>query len=98
MTYPELFAESYDRWAADMTEDVPFYLELAKESDSLVVELAVGTGRVAIPVAQAIGRKVIGIDSSPAMLAQAKAAGGDVLDLRLGDMRDFSLEDRKSVV
>ena len=77
VSYPEEFAESYDRWAADMTEDVPFYVELAKEADGPVVELAVGTGRVAIPVAQAIGRKVIGIDSSPAMLAQAREAGGD---------------------
>ena len=36
-------------------------------------ELAVGNGRVAIPVAQATGRRVIGIDTSPAMLAQARA-------------------------
>ena len=98
MTYPELFAENYDRWAADMTEDVPFYVELAQESDGPVVELAVGTGRVAIPVAQAIGRRVIGIDSSPTMLAQAEAAAGDLLDLRLGDMREFVLEELAALV
>ena len=39
-----------------------------------MVELAVGTGRIAIPVAQA-GVAVIGIDSSPEMLAIARAAG-----------------------
>ena len=93
MSYPEAFAESYDRWAADLTEDVPFYVELAQEADGPVVELAVGTGRVAIPVAEAIGRTVIGIDSSPAMLAQAQEAGGDLLDLRLADMRDLRLEE-----
>jgi SAM-dependent methyltransferase len=98
VSYPEEFAESYDRWAADMTEDVPFYVELAKEADGPVVELAVGTGRVAIPVAQAIGRKVIGIDSSPAMLAQAREAGGDLLDLRLGDMSAFALEEPAALV
>jgi hypothetical protein len=49
MTYPEQFAQWYDRWAVDMTEDVPFYVELAEEADGPVVELAVGTGRVAIP-------------------------------------------------
>jgi SAM-dependent methyltransferase len=98
MTYPEVFAENYDRWAADMTEDVPFYVDLAKEADGPVVELAIGTGRVAVPVARAIGRKVIGIDSTPAMLEQARAAGGDLLDLRLGDMRDLELEEPAALI
>ena len=98
MSYPEQFAVAYERWAADMTEDVPFYVELALEADGPVVELAVGTGRVAIPVAQATGRTVIGIDSSPAMLEQARAAGGDVLDLRLADMRELELEEAAALV
>jgi len=98
VTYPEAFAANYERWAAEMTEDVPFYAELAREADGPVVELAVGTGRVAIPVAQSIGRTVIGIDSSPAMLEQARAAGGELLDLRLGDMRDLALEKPAALV
>jgi len=98
MSYPEAFAESYDRWSADMTEDIAFYVALAKEADGPVVELAVGTGRVAIPVARATGRKVIGIDGSPSMLAQAREAGGDLLDLRLGDMRDLELEEPAALV
>ena len=98
MSYPETFALDYDRWAADMTEDVPFYVELAKEAEGPVVELAVGTGRVAVPVARAIGRKVVGVDSSPAMLERARKAGGDLLDLRLGDMRDFDLEEPAALV
>jgi len=98
VSYPEAFATNYDRWAADMTEDVAFYVELAREADGLVVELAVGTGRVAIPVARAIGRTVVGIDSSPAMLEQARDAGGDLLDLRLGDMRDLDLEEPAALV
>ncbi len=98
MTYPEAFAENYDRWAADMTEDVPFYVELAREADGPIVELAVGTGRVAIPVAQAIGRAVIGVDSSPAMLAQARSAGGALLDLRLADMRELELEEPAALI
>jgi SAM-dependent methyltransferase len=98
VSWPESFAEGYDRWAADMTEDVPFYVELAKVADGPVVELAVGTGRVAIPVARAIGRTVIGIDTSPAMLAQAREAGGDLLDLRLGDMRELELEEPAALV
>jgi SAM-dependent methyltransferase len=98
MSWPESFAESYDRWAADMTDDVPFYVELATEADGPVVELAVGTGRVAIPVAQAIGRTVLGIDTSPAMLEHARKAGGDLLDLRLADMRDLELEEPAALV
>ncbi|HEU0303654.1 MAG TPA: class I SAM-dependent methyltransferase [Gaiellaceae bacterium] len=95
------FAAVYDAWAADMTEDVPFYVELAKETEGTVVELAVGNGRVAIPVALETGKRVIGIDSSPAMLAQARVrseqAGAD-LDLREADMRDFTLEEPAALV
>jgi ubiquinone/menaquinone biosynthesis C-methylase UbiE len=60
-----------------MTEDVPFYVELARETDGLLVELAVGSGRVAIPVARETGRRVVGIDSSPAMLEQARAGAAE---------------------
>ena len=98
MSYPERFAIDYDRWAAHMTEDIPFYVELALEAEGPIVELAVGTGRVAIPVAQATGRTVVGIDSSPAMLEQARAAGGDVLDLRLADVRELDLDEPAALV
>ena len=84
-----------------MTEDVPFYVELAREAEGPIVELAVGNGRVAIPVARETGRKVIGIDSSPAMLAQARErvqeAGVDV-ELREGDMRDLELEEPAGLI
>jgi ubiquinone/menaquinone biosynthesis C-methylase UbiE len=101
MTWPEEFARYYNRWSAHMKEDVAFYTELAREADGPVVELAVGSGRVAIPVAKAIGRKVIGIDSSPAMLAQARTralAEGVELDLREGDMRDFVLDEPAALI
>ncbi|MEX2210324.1 MAG: class I SAM-dependent methyltransferase [Gaiellaceae bacterium] len=94
----EPFAASYERWSAEMTEDVPFYVELAREAYGPVVELAVGTGRVAIPVAKAIGRPVLGIDSSPAMLERARAVGGALLDLRLGDMRDLELDEPAALI
>ena len=79
------FAAIYDVWSADMTEDVDFYVELAQEADGPIVELAVGTGRVAIPVAERTGKPVLGIDRSPAMLAVAReraAAAGVDLELR----------------
>src|SRR2546430_13940727 len=65
------------------------------------VELAIGNGRVAIPVAQATGRRVIGIDSSPAMCEQARvrAAEADVeLALPQGDMRELALEEPAALI
>jgi SAM-dependent methyltransferase len=63
--------------------------------------LAIGNGRVAIPVARATGRRVIGIDTSPAMLELARAgatAAGVELDLREGDMRDLALDEPAALV
>ena len=60
-----------------------------------------GSGRVAIPVAQATGKPVIGIDSSPAMLAKARAGAakaGVRLDLREGDMRDLALDEPAGLI
>ena len=101
MSWDEGFADRYDEWSAEMTEDVPFYVELARDTDGALVELAVGSGRVAIPVAEATGRPVLGIDSSPAMLAQAReraAAAGVDLELREGDMRDLELDQPAGLV
>jgi len=95
------FAPLYDRLSADMTDDVAFYVDLAREADGPVVELAVGSGRVAIPVAQATRRRVIGVDVSTAMLAVAReradAAGVD-LDLRQGDMRQLELDEPAALI
>jgi SAM-dependent methyltransferase len=101
MSWDERFSEHYDDWSAAMTEDIPFYVRLAREADGPLVELAVGNGRIAVPVALATGREVIGIDSSPSMLEQARRAAdgaGISLELRLGDMRDFELEEPASLI
>jgi SAM-dependent methyltransferase len=101
----EGFAGIYDAWSSGMTEDVGFYVELAREATreagGPVVELAVGGGRVAVPVAAAIGGPVIGIDASPSMLEIAReraAAAGVELDLRLGDMRKLSLDEPAALI
>ena len=101
MSWDEAFASRYDEWAAEMTADVAFYVGLAREADGPLVELAVGNGRVAIPVAEATGRPVIGIDSSPTMLEQARARAAEAgveLDLRKGDMRDLALDEPAALV
>lgn len=101
LSWDEAFAERYEQWSAAMIADIPFYTRLAREAEGPIVELAVGNGRVAIPIAQATGRRVIGIDSSPAMLelARARLAETNVdLDLREGDMRDLSLEEPAALI
>jgi len=101
MSWDEAFSDRYEEWSTAMTADVAFYVGLAREADGPVVELAVGNGRVAIPVAQAIGRRVLGIDSSPAMLAQARANATDAgvdLELHEGDMRDLELDEPAALV
>jgi SAM-dependent methyltransferase len=101
MSQYDPFAEIYDEWSEHMTEDVAFYVDLAREVERPIVELAVGNGRVAIPVARETGRKVIGIDLSPAMLAQAREradAEGVDLELRQGDMRDLELEEPAGLI
>src|SRR5437763_9155654 len=95
------WADRYAEWSTGVTADVAFYVELAREADGPLVELAVGTGRVAIAVAQATGRRVIGIDSSPAMLAQARkraVEAGVTLDLREGDIREVEIEEPAALI
>ena len=92
MNLYDRIARFYDPWSRSVTEDVEFYVEHALASGGRVVELAVGTGRIAVPIAQA-GVAVIGVDSSPEMLAIARAAAesagvSERLDLRVGDLRD----------
>jgi SAM-dependent methyltransferase len=97
----DAFAAVYDDWASHMSEDLDFYVGLAREAQGPIVELAVGNGRVAIPVAAATGARVIGIDSSPAMLAQAReraAEAGVDLELREGDMRELELEQPAALI
>jgi ubiquinone/menaquinone biosynthesis C-methylase UbiE len=101
MSAYDAFAPVYDDWSAGMTEDVQFYVELARETQGPLVELAVGNGRVAIPVARDTGRHVLGIDASQAMLDQARAkadAAGADLELRQGDMRELELDEPAGMI
>jgi len=98
----DAIAELYDPWSVSVTEDVSFYVAEAKRAGGPIVELAVGTGRIAVPTAAA-GVEVIGVDSSPGMLAvcreRAELAGvTELLDLRLGDLVDPPVEERVRLV
>ena len=92
----------YDPWSASVVEDISFYVDETLAAGGEVVELGVGTGRIAIPVALA-GAHVIGVDSSPEMLAvcaeRAQEAGIEGrLDLRLGDLRRPPVDERVPLV
>jgi len=52
----DAWADRYEEEGSPRAADVPFYVGLARDADGPLVELAVGNGRVAIPVAQATGR------------------------------------------
>jgi SAM-dependent methyltransferase len=87
----DAIAELYDEWSRSVTEDVDFYVGEARRTAGPIVELGVGTGRIAVPIARA-GMRVIGVDSSAGMLEvcrrRAEAAGvADLVDLRAGDLR-----------
>jgi len=87
-------AHLYDPWSLSVVEDVDFYVEEALRSGGPVVELAVGTGRIAVPIA-ASGIEVIGVDLSEGMLEVARKAAAEAgveLDLRHGDLREPPVE------
>ena len=101
MSWDEAFSYRYAEWSAPMTADIPFYVELARQAHGPLVELAIGNGRVAIPIAQATGQRVIGLDTSPAMLEQARARAAEAgveLDLRAGDMRELALDEPAALI
>jgi len=95
-------ARLYDPWSASVVEDISFYVDEALAAGGTVVELGVGTGRIAIPTAMA-GVHVIGVDASEGMLAVCAERGneagvGALLDLRLGDLRRPPVDERVALV
>ena len=98
----DTIAELYDPWSRSVVEDVGFYVAEARKSGGTVVELGIGTGRIAIPIAET-GKRVIGVDSSREMLAacrrRAEEAGvAELLDLRLGDLGHPPLDEKVPLV
>jgi SAM-dependent methyltransferase len=96
----DTIAQLYDPWSASVVEDVGFYLEEARRSGGPVVELGVGTGRIAVPIA-AESIRVIGVDSSRGMLdvcARRAALAGVEVDLRVGDLRRPPVDERVPLV
>ncbi len=89
------YAQTYDQSVPDWPGEIDFYQELAapvKAKGASMLEVACGTGRTAIRLAQ-LGVKVTGLDLSAEMLAVTRGKSKDLENLRLvqGDMRSFDL-------
>lgn len=89
------YAETYDATGITWPGELPFYLALTtpQEHQKTVLELACGTGRIAIPLA-ASGVRITGLDRSPHMLdvARRKSEGREHPHWVEGDMRNFELQ------
>ena len=90
----------YDALNSFLVADIPLYVEEARRSGGPVLELACGTGRLAIPIAQS-GVEIVGLDISPSMLAHARTkaeAAGVKIEFVVGDCRDFDLGRRFALI
>lgn len=99
------WAEFYDRDPDNISrEDIPFYLKRAARFKGPVLDLACGTGRIAIPLANA-GFHVTGLDHSPAMLAVLRKKrstlpvnAGERITVEEDDMAHFDLGQEFSLI
>ena len=90
-TYGNAFADVYDAWYGELGEVgsvVDAVAAAAAPLDLPVLELGIGTGRLALPLAER-GVEVVGVDASAAMLEQlTRKPGGEDLETHLTDMRE----------
>lgn len=100
-TYGEKIADIYDErylktFAKDTADAVSYLKSLAAEGPAL--ELGIGTGRIALPLAEA-GVKVHGIDTSRAMVSKLRSKpGGEDTPVTMGSFADFSLTTRFTLI
>ena len=99
--YDGLGADFYDHYTPGMSGDVRFYVEEAQKAGGPILELACGTGRATIPIAQA-GLNIVGVDLSGDMLSIARDKISTLsqetqsrIQLVEGDMRSFYLDDEE---
>jgi SAM-dependent methyltransferase len=95
--YGARWAEMYDEWHTGMMDDVGAVATLAELADGgPLLELGVGTGRLAVPLAEK-GHEVVGVDVSEDMLAELEKKGSTVTAV-VGDMTTVALEREFAVV
>ena len=94
-TYGDRFADVYDDWYSDVTDAAACSAKVAQLVAAIgggpVLELGIGSGRLALPMAEC-GLQVHGIDASEAMVARLRAKpGGEEIKVTIGDMAELSL-------
>jgi len=97
-SYGDKIADVYDEWYSglDTAGAVELLAELAGPGP--VLELGIGTGRLALPLSER-GIEVHGIDASEAMVAKLQGKpGGDRIPVTIGDFADLELEGRFSLI
>jgi SAM-dependent methyltransferase len=98
-TYGDRIADVYDEWfmvPSDTEATVGFLSELAGPGP--VLELGIGTGRVALPLAQR-GHEVRGVDASEAMVEKLRAkTGGENIPVTIGDFAELDIEVKFALV
>lgn len=90
----------YDQLFANGSEDLPFWISQANQYGDPILELACGTGRITVILAQA-GFNVIGIDKAEGMLREARrksAEAGVEIEWVKADMRNFYLDKAFSLI
>lgn len=94
---PDYYADGawYDAEYVHIRGDIPYYQQVAADTSGRVLELACGTGRLTIPMAE-VGAEVHGIDCAPGMIAHARAKRSALgqydrerLQFDAADMRTF---------
>lgn len=91
-TFGELYAEDYDALHDPGTTDEAVKLLAGLSGNGRVLELAIGTGRIALPLANC-GLDVHGIDGSPEMVEKMRLkAGGDSIPVSIGDYAEVEVE------
>jgi SAM-dependent methyltransferase len=92
-TYGDRIADLYDAMTAAMPDPVDCVDRLAElAGPGPALELGIGTGRVALPLA-ARGVEVHGIDASAAMVERLRAKpGGEAIPVTIGDFADLPVE------
>lgn len=96
-TYGDHLAEVYDQWYGTY-EDAAIEALATLARGGPVLELGIGTGRIALPLS-ARGIVVHGIDASPAMVSKLRARpGGDSIAVTMGDFSDVEVEGKFSLI
>ena len=94
----EFYAQTYDAAVPDWPGEIDFYRQMTSSCGGAVLEVACGTGRVALRLAQD-GASVLGLDLSAEMIeiARRKSQGLENMRWVLADMRDFDLGENFSL-